>query len=532
MHETLSSEFIGYIDRVVTDLDRTRVRGWAVCLSEAAEWDLAAAGESFSPTQERPDVAAWYKTSEPRYARCGFEVSIPYPGPSLTLSARWAGRETDLFVLDVPAPPPLARLGMSPLRAPQVLVVDNFYEEPDVVRDFALKQDFGEDKNYFRGQRSIHRFLFPGLKERFETLLNARIKRWEEMAVNGVFQYCTSQDALVYHADTQNYAGALYLTPNAPPSSGTSLYRSRAYPDVRRFPQEGSSYEQIFPTGHFDRTKFELVDLIGNVYNRLVLWDAKLLHSASEYFGDRPDNSRLFHLFFFDVCQLTTCVDYRQKMTQLDTRTSACQYQLRLRFPTLSSVGTLIILHTRWEVTRETRFANPRRQKTAPQCMWFMLNNEYEINRGLTMPISADAFDYWVGTMVSLLQPATVCDIGPGAGKYGKLVRKKASEEGFATHITAIEIDQSYVQEYDLRNIYDSVVIDDAINLVRTPRVRFDLVLIGDCIEHMRKSAGVDLLNFLVYRSGYICVIVPEMAVQDDWQGHASESASFNLGRD
>ena len=301
MHETLSSEFVGYVDRVETNLDRTRVRGWAVSLSEEAGWELAAAGESFSPTHDRPDVANWYKTSDPRYVCCGFDFSIPYPGPHLTLSARALDGEYELFQLKVPDPAPLSRLTMNPLSAPQVLIVDNFYENPDAVRDFALKQDFGENKNYFRGRRSVQRFLFPGLKERFETLLNAKIKRWEDMSVNGVFQYCTSQDALVYHADTQNYAGTVYLTPNAPPSCGTSLYRSRVYPSVRRFPQQGYSYDQIFPTGHFDRTKFELVDLIGNVYNRLVMWDAKLLHSASEYFGDQQANSRLFHLFFFDI---------------------------------------------------------------------------------------------------------------------------------------------------------------------------------------------------------------------------------------
>ena len=60
--------------------------------------------------------------------------------------------------------------------------------------------------------------------------------------------------------------------------------------------------------------------------------------------------------------------------------------------------------------------------------------------------------------------------------------------------------------------------------------MRFDLVIIGDCIEHMRKSDGVDLLNFLMYRSGYICVIYPEAYIQDDWDGHAAEGPYIDLG--
>ena len=135
------------------------------------------------------------------------------------------------------------------------------------------------------------------------------------------------------------------------------------------------------------------------------------------------------------------------------------------------------------------------------------------------MPFSYSQFDHWVGTLVDLLQPATVLDIGPGAGKYGRIIRARASQSTFTTHLTAIEIDASYVDTYKLRDIYDVVTIDDAISLLKAPRCRYDLVMIGDCIEHMRKSSAVDLLNFLIYRAGYICVIYPDRFVQDGLVG-------------
>ena len=140
------------------------------------------------------------------------------------------------------------------------------------------------------------------------------------------------------------------------------------------------------------------------------------------------------------------------------------------------------------------------------------------------MPFSVDAFDHWVSTMIGILQPATVLDIGPGAGKYGRMVREISAKSEFKTRTTAIEIDASYVETFQLRDIYDEIIIDDALNLIRNPRCRFDLVIIGDCIEHMRKSAGIDLLNFLIYRAGYVCVIYPDRYVQDDWEGHAAEA--------
>jgi Methyltransferase domain len=140
------------------------------------------------------------------------------------------------------------------------------------------------------------------------------------------------------------------------------------------------------------------------------------------------------------------------------------------------------------------------------------------------MPDSVNAFDHYVGTLIDLLQPSSVCDIGPGSGKYSRIIRGKSKQHGFACHLTAVEIDASYVERFKLRDLYDEVIIDDAINLLRMPRRRFDFVIMGDCIEHMRKSDGIDLINFLIYRTGYICIIYPQAWQQDDHEGHAAEA--------
>jgi hypothetical protein len=140
------------------------------------------------------------------------------------------------------------------------------------------------------------------------------------------------------------------------------------------------------------------------------------------------------------------------------------------------------------------------------------------------MPYSSAAFDHYISTLVELLRPATALDIGPGAGKYGNLIRQSMADHQFVAQLYAVEIDESYVKQFELETIYDKVIVGDAIDLLTTPRIRFDFVVIGDCIEHMRKSSGVDLLNFLVYRSGYICVVYPDAYIQDDWEGHAAEA--------
>jgi phospholipid N-methyltransferase len=140
------------------------------------------------------------------------------------------------------------------------------------------------------------------------------------------------------------------------------------------------------------------------------------------------------------------------------------------------------------------------------------------------MPGSSNVLFDLIVTVLRVLEPRTVCDIGAGMGKYGHILREMSGEAGFATKLTAVEIDRSYVEQYALDKIYDEVIVADAVELIRDPSRRFDVVVIGDCIEHLRKSDGVDLLNFLVYRAGYIVVVYPVEYIQDGPSDHAQEA--------
>lgn len=182
----------------------------------------------------------------------------------------------------------------------RIFVVDNFYEDPHSVREYALAQDFdqgGIGRGYI-GCRTFKQFLFPGLKEKFEEILGTKIVRWEEHGMNGRFQYSIAGEPLVYHCDDQRWAGMLYLTPDAPFESGTTMWAHK------RTKIRHNSHPQIMSTfrqeSTLDKTPYEPVDVIGNVFNRLVIFDAGCIHSASEYFGFNQDNGRLWHMFFFD----------------------------------------------------------------------------------------------------------------------------------------------------------------------------------------------------------------------------------------
>lgn len=183
-------------------------------------------------------------------------------------------------------------------------IVDNFYESPGEVREFALEQEYVEGGfgRGFIGRRTEQQFLFPGLKERFEKIMGRTITKWEDYGMNGRFQIAWSGEPLVYHCDSQRWGGMLYLTPDAPYQCGTTLYahkktRARTYFD------DGwdVSWKDVPGDAHLDGTPFEPVDVLGNVYNRLVIFDASAIHSASQYFGTVKENARLWQMFFFDT---------------------------------------------------------------------------------------------------------------------------------------------------------------------------------------------------------------------------------------
>lgn len=182
----------------------------------------------------------------------------------------------------------------------EIIVVDNFLHNPDQVRGFALAQEYENGSDYYKGRRTHHQFLSDELKESFENLLGKKITYWqgEGNGMNGRFQFCTPEDPLVYHADLQDFAGLLFLSPDAPFETGTSFYRNKANHLTHVHTQEENM--QAFKHGFFDKTKFELVDTVGNVYNRLVLFNGKRIHAASNYFGQNKSDARLFQIFFFN----------------------------------------------------------------------------------------------------------------------------------------------------------------------------------------------------------------------------------------
>ena len=187
-----------------------------------------------------------------------------------------------------------------------VICIDNFYSDVDAVREMALNMEFGVRGNY-PGQRTE-----PVYNEEVKNAISSIIRphageitMWES-EYTGAFQYTTAADRSWVHADqTTSWAGVLYLTPDAPLSGGTGLFRHKATGLDMAPKKENGLYDMDILDDIYrdsqDMTKWEMTNFVGNVYNRLILYRGDIFHTSLDYFGRGKEDGRLFQTFFFDT---------------------------------------------------------------------------------------------------------------------------------------------------------------------------------------------------------------------------------------
>jgi hypothetical protein len=192
-----------------------------------------------------------------------------------------------------------------------LIVIDNFYANVIDTRNYVITQEFKVRGNY-PGQRT-RSFANQHLKDIIQEYVLPYGGRITDFPMpneknidnndiyNGAFQYTTSRDRSWVHIDgVNNWAGVLFMTPNAPLTSGTGFYR---FYDGASCKQDMEILDNKTETDKFsqDLTKWQLVDKVGNVFNRLVLFNSNRFHMSQDYFGDSKENGRLFQVFFFST---------------------------------------------------------------------------------------------------------------------------------------------------------------------------------------------------------------------------------------
>lgn len=189
-------------------------------------------------------------------------------------------------------------------------MIDNFFEDPMDVRKFALLQQFDTDKDFsWPGKRTeslfaLNKNLFDYvIKKTLRVFYNEQEPYHYEASM--FFQLVDqSYNSGWVHSDLDALiTGIIYLNPEESNNSGTSLYRPLSTGiepfnlDIKKkfFMREIDNCDK---ERNDNNSMFEETINIKNKFNRLVLFDSHLYHSANDFKNEDSNFTRLTLVFF------------------------------------------------------------------------------------------------------------------------------------------------------------------------------------------------------------------------------------------
>lgn len=197
-----------------------------------------------------------------------------------------------------------------------IFLVENFYDQPDRVREYALKSRYANiEMTDYPGYASQATLSTDALKTRFEEILNAQIIVDNERFTWGGFRFITEDTGQrgIIHADAAtDWAAMVYLTPDAPLNSGTGFFRHKASgfsgpPSEREaralgYADSSEFDDAVVNPDKADWSKWELERSVEPVYNRLLIFKGScLFHAPLGGGGTNQADARLAHIFFFNA---------------------------------------------------------------------------------------------------------------------------------------------------------------------------------------------------------------------------------------
>lgn len=197
-----------------------------------------------------------------------------------------------------------------------VTIVDNFYENPEMVREFALSQKFYPSDGKYPGSRtdSIHNLsqeFFKTFCEKLFSLfydLNTTKLNWTvETRFQSIHNLSNNKDSKFnvgwVHSDCSIFSGIIYLSKN---SSGTSIYYPKepgietTSQDEKRLLYSGKKINEDEYSIAIDKNNnnfYESIRVEGE-FNRLLLFEGGVYHGVPSFFTE--DDNRLTQVFFVD----------------------------------------------------------------------------------------------------------------------------------------------------------------------------------------------------------------------------------------
>jgi len=193
-----------------------------------------------------------------------------------------------------------------------LIVIDNFYDDPDSIRDLALSCEYYPEKTSkgypngnapWSGKMSKECYSPDNVDAIVSKLLHKNLRQMRQID-SGTFRISPETNVIgmfdsILHADSHEdiyYAGVLYLSKNQDTTPGTIFYK-----------QKSTNLDRAMSQDHIDNiTRIEehkdvdkwIAHTVSNiVYNRLLIYPAYKFHGIGPCFGTTDDTARIVQLF-------------------------------------------------------------------------------------------------------------------------------------------------------------------------------------------------------------------------------------------
>lgn len=210
-----------------------------------------------------------------------------------------------------------------------ILCIDNFYENPDKIREYALSLEYSHIEGNYPGERTdfLHlineNFVNEATKKIIALLSNFNYE-WEETSwqVQSHFQkilpFSDSKDDIINcgwpHQDGTFIDGnfvvcVIYLNDSKNVDSGTEFFKLKEEENIDNI--DYSPRNIFYNNGDTDLSEYreEIIEMrkkfiktleVKSIYNRMILFDGRIYHCASNFFVEKGE-MRLTQVFFIKL---------------------------------------------------------------------------------------------------------------------------------------------------------------------------------------------------------------------------------------
>lgn len=123
--------------------------------------------------------------------------------------------------------------------------------------------------------------------------------------------------------------------------------------------------------------------------------------------------------------------------------------------------------------------------------------------------------------LIRKINPMKTLDVGIGYGRWGILLREFLDmwDDGIIDGkwkriIDGVEIFRDYIKDYH-NYFYDKIHIGNALDYIKYTDENYDLIILGDIIEHFTKDEGKELIDSALSKCRFVMINVP---IGKQWQ--------------